>query len=150
MSQRGDSGTQTRITNARSAGARPHRNKPRQPMIGPRNALKVAARIVPAGSMQVESPTIQPRFEAGTNSWISGKSTAGMPPTPKPTMKRMTARKIQPPGGVSAMVPVPSEKISTVAMNTLRRPILSPSQPKNQPPGTAATPDANSTVADWP
>ena len=97
MSQRGDSGTQTRITNASSAGARPHRNKPRQPMIGPRNALKVAARIVPAGSMQVESPTIQPRFDAGTNSWISGKSTAGMPPTPRPTMKRMTARKIHPP-----------------------------------------------------
>ena len=36
ISQRGDSGTQARIISVSSAGSRPIRNSPRQPMIGPR------------------------------------------------------------------------------------------------------------------
>ena len=84
------------------------------------------------------------------NSCSSGKSAAAMPPTPKPTTKRMTTRKIQLRSGVIAIVPVASENVRMVIMNTVRRPTLSPSQPKKIPPGIAATPEANRIAPDCP
>jgi hypothetical protein len=65
-------------------------------------------------------------------------------------MKRMAAKNSQPRSGATAIIPVASEKVSIVVMNTLRRPILSPSQPKKIPPGIAAIPDYNRMVPDWP
>jgi len=150
ISQRGDSGTQTRITKAISAGSTPRANRPRQPMIGPSEALKRPAAKGPAGSRLIDAPLIQPRFDAGTNSCSRGMSTAKKPPTPRPTMKRITVRKIQPRSGVSAIRPVASEKVRIVIMNTLRRPILSPSHPKKYPAGTDATPEDSRISADWP
>ena len=63
-----------------------------------------------------------------------------------PTKRRNTARNsqplIQPFGpGVSAMIPVASATLSAVRMNTLRRPILSATQPQKNAPGTAPMPD---------
>ena len=149
-SQRGDSGTQSLITNAMSAGSRPIANRPRQPMTVPRKALNTAASVGPAGSRLVDSPLTQPRLEAGMNSWSSGKSTAIMPPTPNPTMNRMAAMYIQAPCGAKAIRPVAIENVTTVVMNILRRPILSPSQPKKIPPGIAEMPEANRIAPDCP
>ena len=118
-------------------------------MIGPSEALKRPAAKGPAGSRLIDAPLIQPRFDAGTNSCSRGMSTAKKPPTPRPTMKRITVRKIQPRSRVSAIRPVASEKVRIVIMNTLRRPILSPSHPKKYPAGTNATPEDSRISADW-
>src|SRR5262249_9138346 len=71
----------------RSSGRNtPRANSPRQPMIGPSEALGAAAARGPAGSKLIDAPLIQPRFDAGTNSCSSGMSTAKNPPIPKPTI----------------------------------------------------------------
>ncbi len=62
ISQRGDSGTQYRIISTSSAGAKPTRNNPRQPIAGARNAPDSAPRMLPAGSRVVVSPLTQPRL----------------------------------------------------------------------------------------
>ncbi len=77
-------------------------------------------------------------------------STVKKPPTPKPTIKRITVKKTQSRSGVSAIRPVASEKVRIVIMKTLRRPILSPSHPKKNPAGTEATPEDSRIIADWP
>jgi len=46
------------------------------------------------------------------------------------------------------VTPVPNERVRIIIMKTLRRPILSPSQPKIIPPGIAATPEANRIAPD--
>ena len=61
-----DGSTQTRITKAISAGNTPRANRPRQPMIGPRKALKRPAAKGPAGNRLIDAPLIQPRLDAGT------------------------------------------------------------------------------------
>ena len=105
----------------------------------------------PTETVLVTSPPIQPRFDAGTNSCTSGKSTTTRPAAPAPTKKRKTLRKIQPPlSGVNAMMPVASEKFRAVAMNTLRRPILSAIQPQKNAPGTAPIPADSRIQADCP
>jgi hypothetical protein len=58
--------------------------------------------------------------------------------------------KIHPFCGASAITPVANERIRIIIMNTLRRPILSPSQPKKIPPGIAAIPEANRIAPDCP
>src|SRR6516164_11605891 len=75
--------------------------RPRQPTIGPSQALKRPAAEGPAGSRLIDAPLIQPRLDAGTNSCSSGMSTAKNLPTPGPTMERIIVRKIQPRSGVS-------------------------------------------------
>ena len=102
----------------------------------------------PKGSKPIDRPLTQPRFEAGTNSCSNGKSTAARPPTPKPTMNRIAAIKIHPFSGANAITPVARERVRIIIMKTLRRPILSPSQPKIIPPGIAATPEANRIAPD--
>ena len=130
ISQRGDSGTQARISKVTPAGSRPIANRPRQPRIGVTNAPNAAPMIPEIGNSEVTSPPTKPRLEEGTNSWTNGRSTVKRPATPKPTKKRQTLRKIQPPrSGVSAITPVASEKFSAVMMKTVRRPIRSASQP---------------------
>jgi hypothetical protein len=112
-------------------------------MIAPSEALSNAASNGPNGNRPIDRPLTQPRFEAGTNSCSSGKSTAARPPTPKPTMNRIAAIKIHPFSGASAITPVANDRVRIIIMNTLRRSILSPSQPKKIPPGIAAIPEAN-------
>ncbi len=125
-------------------------NKPRQPMIAPSDALNNAASNGPKGNKPIDRPLTQPRFDAGTNSCSNGKSTAARPPTPKPTMNRIAAMKIQPFSGANAVAPVANERVRIIIMNTVRRPILSPSQPKKIPPGIDATPEANRIAPDCP
>ena len=52
--------------------------------------------------------------------------------------------------GVMAMMPVAIATFSAVAMNTVRRPILSAIQPQKNAPGTAPRPDEIRIIADWP
>ena len=47
------------------------------------------------------------------------------------------------------MSPVASEKLSTVATNTLRRPIRSAVHPQKKAPGIAPIPAARRIVPDW-
>ena len=119
-------------------------------MIAPRAALNAAASIGPNGNNPSDRPLIKPRLKAGTNSCNSGKSMAARPPTAKPTMNRIAAMKSQPRTGASAITPVAKDIVNISPMNTLRRPILSPSQPKKMPPGIDATPEANRIVPDCP
>jgi hypothetical protein len=63
-------------------------------------------------------------------------------------MNRIAAMKIHPFSGANAVTPVANERVRIIMMNTLRRPILSPSQPKNIPPGIDATPEANRIAPD--
>ena len=63
---------------------------PRQPSIVPNQAAMAAASSGPSGNRPIDNPLTQPRFEAGRNSCSSGMSTAATPPTPKPTIRRMT------------------------------------------------------------
>jgi hypothetical protein len=65
-------------------------------------------------------------------------------------MKRKTDRKIQPLSGVSARMPVAMEKLSTVAMKTFLRPILSASEPQKNAPAIAPMPEDSRITADWP
>ncbi len=110
----------------------------------------MAPSVSPSGRQEVTSPPTQPRFEAGTYSCTSVVSTANSPDTPKPTKKRNTVRNTQSLSGVSAMMPVATEKFSAVPMNALRRPILSATQPQKKAPGTAPTPAASRIIADCP
>ena len=60
---------------------------------------------------------------------------AKMPALPTPTKKRKNIKKAQPgmnPSGpgVKTMTPVASEMVIADSMNTVRRPILSPSHPQ--------------------
>ena len=70
--------------------------------------------------------------------------------TPNPTKKRQTTRNIQPLSGVSAIKPVAIEKFRIVAIMTLRRPILSATQPQINEPRGALTPEDSNIAADWP
>ena len=45
--------------------------------------------------------------------------------------------------GVKTMTPVASEMVTADSMNTVRRPILSPSHPQKKAPGTAPRPEAS-------
>ncbi len=148
--QRGNSGTQRRMTKANAAGTSPMANRPRQPITAPSDALNNAASIGPKGNKPIDRPLTQPRFDAGTNSCSNGRSTAARPPTPSPTMNRIAAMNIHPFSGARAITPVASERIRIIIMNTVRRPILSPSQPKKIPPGIAAIPEANRIAPDCP
>ena len=81
------------------------------------------------------------------NSCTSGRSIVKMPALPIPTKKRKNIRNSQPgtkpPGsGVKYMAPVASEIVTADQMNTVRRPIRSPSQPQMKAPGTAPRPEA--------
>src|ERR1700693_3108326 len=99
--------------------------------------------------VEVTMPPTQPRFDDGTNSCTNGRSTAISPATPMPTTKRQTERKIHPYwSGVRAMMPVAREKLSAVAINTLRRPMRSAIQPQKTAPGIAPTPAARRIVPD--
>ena len=122
----------------------------RQPHVGATNAPSAAPSPVPIGIAAVTMPPIIPRLAAGMNSCTSGRSTQYRPPTPKPTKKRNTVRKTQPFSGVSARIPVATEKLITVAMKTLRRPIRSASQPQNQAPAIAPMPEESRMIADSP
>ena len=82
------------------------------------------------------------------NSCTNGRSIAKMPALPTPTKKRKNIRNAQPgtkPSGpgVNTMTPVASEIVIADSMNTVRRPILSPSQPQKNAPGTAPRPEAS-------
>jgi len=70
--------------------------------------------------------------------------------TPKPTKKRQITRNTQPCSGVSAINPVAIEKFRIVAIMTLRRPILSATQPQISEPKGALIPDDNRIAADCP
>ena len=151
ISQRGDSGTQARITKVSNAGSKPTANSPRQPMTvrdrrpTPRRASRQPKRCWSPARRSSRALT------RGTNSCTSGRSTTTRPAAPAPTKKRNTERKIQPPlSGVSAMMPVAIEKLSAVAINTLRRPILSAIQPQKKAPGMAPMPADSRIHADWP
>ena len=66
-----------------------------------------------------------------------------MPALPRPTKKRKNTRNSQPGTsasgpGVNTMMPVASEIMTADQMNTVRRPILSPSQPQTKAPGRRA------------
>ena len=74
-SQRGDSGTQARISNVRKAGSRPVANSPRQPIYGARKAPMTEPIMMPTGTVEVIMPPMNPRLVLGTNSCTSGKST---------------------------------------------------------------------------
>jgi hypothetical protein len=66
---------------------------------------------------------------------------------PKPTRKQQTTKNIQPCSGVSAINPVAIEKFRMVPIMTLRRPILSATQPQTSEPSGALTPDDSSIAA---
>jgi hypothetical protein len=70
--------------------------------------------------------------------------------TPNPTRKRQAARYTQPCSGVSTINPVAIEKLRIVAIMTLRRPILSATQPQTNEPKGALTPEASNITAPWP
>ncbi len=48
------------------------------------------------------------------------------------------------------MMPVASETLSAVAMNTVRRPMRSAIQPQKKAPGTAPSPEDRRIIADCP
>ena len=82
------------------------------------------------------------------NSCTSGRSIVKIPALPMPTKNRKNIRNSQPgtkPSGpgVKTMMPVASEIVIADQMNTVRRPILSPSQPHTKAPGTAPRPEAS-------
>ena len=82
------------------------------------------------------------------NSCTSGRSIVKMPALPTPTKKRKNIRKSHPGTrasgpGVKTMTPVASEIVIVDHMNTVRRPILSPSHPQKKAPGTAPRPEAS-------
>ena len=81
------------------------------------------------GTAAVTKPPTMPRLEAGTNSCTRGRSTQYKPPTPNPMRKRNTDMNIHALSGVNVRMPVATEKLITVMRKTLRRPILSASQP---------------------
>ena len=58
-----------------------------------------------------------------------------------PTKNRQIVRNSQPRSGVNAIRPVAMEKLSTVRIITLRRPILSAIQPQNSEPIGAPMPE---------
>ena len=69
-------------------------------------------------------------------------------PTKNRKIDRNSQPSIQPPGpGVKAMMAVAIARLIAVAMNTLRRPILSATQPQKKAPGTAPMPEANRIIA---
>ena len=70
--------------------------------------------------------------------------------TPNPTKKRQITKYTQPCSGVSAINPVAIEKFRIVAIMTLRRPILSATQPQIIEPNGALIPADSSIAADWP
>jgi hypothetical protein len=82
------------------------------------------------------------------NSCTNGRSIVKMPALPMPTKIRKNTRKSQPGitalgPGVKTMMPVASDIMTADQMNTVRRPIRSPSQPQMKAPGTAPRPEAN-------
>ena len=82
------------------------------------------------------------------NSCTNGRSIVKMPALPIPTKNRKNIKNSQPGiraagPGVKTMMPVASEIVTADQMNTVRRPILSPSQPQTNAPGTAPRPEAS-------
>src|SRR5262252_8415242 len=108
--------------------------------------------MLPAGNNVVTNALTQPRLLAGMNSCTSGRSTAYRPALPSPTKNRKIERNTQPAiqpfcPGVNAMTAVATARLTDVQMNTLRRPILSATQPQRNAPGTAPRPDDNRITA---
>ncbi len=71
-----------------------------------------------------------------------------MPALPTPTKMRKNTRNSQPGTmasgpGVNTMIPVANEIVTADQMNTVRRPIRSPSQPQKKAPGGAPIPEAS-------
>jgi hypothetical protein len=108
-----------------SAGTAPMSTSPRQPTTGSNVAASRLPRSRPAGTNTVTSAPRKLGLDVGTNSWTSGRSTLYRPPTPAPMTKRISPSNNQLPSGTSAIAPGAKENVSTAAINTFLRPILS-------------------------
>jgi hypothetical protein len=70
-----------------------------------------------------------------------------IPPTPAPTMKRITARYHTAPSGARAIAPEAREKVIIPKIRGVLRPQRWPNHPHKKLPTMAPTPPLNSTVA---
>ena len=98
MSQRGDSGIHERITRMKSPSTEPIKKAARQPRSGGRSAglsstiEPPAPSAAPIQKLPLITRSVQPRYRAGTNSWMVEAMAVYSPPMPVPVRKRNKAK----------------------------------------------------------
>ena len=96
--QRGDSGIQKRMIKITRPSTEPMKKATRQPMsglkrAGSRSTIEAAAPIAaPTQKLPLMTRSVQPRYRAGTSSWMVELIAVYSPPMPAPVRKRKSIK----------------------------------------------------------